>query len=403
MHEAKRKLVVAAAIAFGGLASSAQAQTAYDTGATDTEIKIGNIVPYSGPVSMLGTYGRALAAYFDKINAEGGINGRKIKYISLDDGYNPAKTVEAARRLVEQDEVLMLVSPVGTAQNAAIGAYMNSRKVPHLFVGTGAPRWGDYKKTPWSMGWNPSLLAEGRIYAQHVLQTRPGAKVAILFQNDDYGRDLLRGVTQAFGEKAGAMIVAQQAYEATDPTVDSQLATAKSSGADVFIDLSTPKFTAMAIRRIAELGWKPVHYISYSSHSVASVLAPAGLDNAVGVISSTYLRDPTDPRWKDTPEFAGYTAFMKTYYPGGNVDDFLNAGGYTIGQAVEQVLRQAGDNLTRANIMKQAANLDMTLPMLYPGVRVKTAADDYYPIKQMQPIRFNGRTYEPIGGMLKGQ
>lgn len=399
MQISRRKVVIAAAMTLA-VAGGAHAKKAYDPGVSDTEIKIGNIVPYSGPVSMLGTYGKALSAYFDKINAEGGINGRKISFISLDDGYNPAKTVEAARKLVEQDEVLMLVSPVGTAHNAAIGKYMNTRKVPHLFVGTGAPRWGDYRNTPWSMGWNTSLVTEGRIYGEHVLKTKPDAKVAVLFQNDDYGKDLLQGVVEAFGAKADSIIVAKLSYEATDPTIDSQLASLKSSGADVLINLSTPKFTAMAIRRLPELAWKPVHYISYASHSVASVLSPAGLDNATGVISSTYLRDPTDPRWKDTPEYAGYAAFMKTYYPNGNVDDFLNAGGYTIGQAVEQVLRQAGDDLSRANIMKQAASLDVTLPMLYPGVRVKTAADDYYPIEQMQPIRFNGKTYEPIGEVL---
>ncbi|MFT3801124.1 MAG: ABC transporter substrate-binding protein [Burkholderiaceae bacterium] len=399
MNRDRRNLLGALSL-LAGVPGPALAKGIYDPGASDTEIRIGNIVPYSGPVSMLGTYGRALSAYFDKINAEGGINGRKIKYISLDDAYNPAKTVEAARQLVEQDEVLFLLSPVGTANNAAIVKYMNARKVPHLFVGSGAPRWGDYRRTPWTMGFNPSLVAEGGIYAAHVLQTKPDAKVGILYQNDDFGKDMLRGVLETFGDKAGSLIVSQQTYESTDPTIDSQLTMIWSAGADVFIDLSTPKFTAMAIQRIHERGWKPVHYIPYSSHSVASVLRVAGLEKSVGIISSSFIRDPTDPRWKDTPEFAGYEKFMKTYYPNGDIADFLNAGGYTIGRATEEVLRKAGDDLTRANIMKQAADLDLELPMLYPGIRVKTAPDDFYPIEQMQPIRFNGQSYDPIGGVL---
>jgi ABC-type branched-subunit amino acid transport system substrate-binding protein len=391
-----------AAAALAGFSTGALAQKKYDTGANDKTIRIGHIVPYSGPVSAYGTIGKSIVAYFAKVNEEGGINGRKVEVISLDDAYNPAKTVEATRKLVEQDEVLLLFAPLGTAHNTAIVKYMNQKKVPHLFLATGATRWGDYKGFPWTMGWQPTYQTEGRIYAEHILKNKPGAKIGILYQNDDFGKDNLKGFLDGLGDKAKSMVVSQLTYEVTDVTIDSQIATLKGSGADVFINITTPKFAAMAIRKVAEIGWKPTHYLSSVSQSVAAVLKPAGFDNAKGVISSAYLRDPTDPKVQSTKEFADYKAWFQKYYPSGDINDTLNVIGFSSAQTLHQVLQRAGDNLTRANVMKIAADLDMTLPMVYPGIKLKTSPTDYYPIEQMQPIQFNGTAYEPIGGLLGG-
>ena len=363
---------------------TAQAQKRYDTGATDSTIKIGHIVPYSGPVSAYGTIGKTASAWFAKLNADGGINGRKVEFISLDDAYTPSRTVEQARKLVEQDEVLLLFGPLGTAHNMAIRRYMNAKKVPQLFVASGATRFGDPKGFAWTMGWQPTYQTEGQIYAEHILKTKPDAKIAILMQNDDFGKDFLKGFLDGLGDKAKRMIVAQSTYEVTDPTIDSQMVNLKTSGADVFFSITTPKFAAQAIRKAADIGWKPTQYLSSVSVSVSAVIKPAGYDNAQGVISATYMRDPADPRWKDTKEFQDYKTFMARYYPGGDMTDSLNVLGYASAQTLEQVLRQAGDNLTRENIMKIAANLSLTLPMLYPGIDVKTAADDFYPIERMQ-------------------
>ena len=382
------------------LPAAAFAQKKYDTGATDTEIKIGNMVPYSGPVSAYGTVGKAMSAYFAKVNADGGVNGRKITFLSMDDAYNPAKTVEQARKLVEEDEVLLLCAPLGTAQNTAIQKYMNTKKVPHLFLNTGASKWGDPKAFPWTMGYIPSYYTEGKVYAQHVLATKPGAKVGVLYQNDDFGKDFLKGFLDGFGDKAKAMVVAQASYEVTDPTVDSQLLSLKAAGADVFFSITTPKFAAQALRKVADMGWKPVQYLVSVSVSVSAVIKPAGPENAVGVISSTYLRDPADPQWHKTREYQDYEAWMKKYYPAGDVADSLNVNGYSIAQTMVQVLKQAGDNLTRENIMKQAASLSFTPPMLFPGIEVKTSADDFHPIEKLQLVRFNGTRYEPFGGVL---
>ena len=379
---------------------AAQAQKKYDPGATDTEIKIGNILPYSGPASAYGTIGKAMGAYFKKINDEGGINGRKINFISLDDAYNPAKTVEAARKLVEEDEVLLLLSPLGSAHNAAIIKYMNAKKVPHLFLATGATRWGDYKNFPWTMGWQPTYQAEGRIYAEHILKNKPGAKIAVLSQNDDFGRDYLKGLMDGLGDKAKTLVVAQATYEVTDPTIDSQLVSLKGSGADTFVNITTPKFAAMAIRKVVELGWKPTHYLTSVSQSIGAVLKPAGFENATGIISVEYLRDVVDPRWKGSLEVAEYTAFLKKYYPAGDLSDALNVIGYSQAQTMVDVLKRAGQNLTRENVMKQAASLDLVLPMVLPGIPVKTAADDYYPLERLQPVRFNGAAWEPMGPVL---
>lgn len=379
---------------------AAHAQKRYDTGASDTEIKIGHIVPYSGPVSAYGTIGKATAAYFAKVNAEGGINGRKVTFISLDDAYNPSKTVEQARKLVEQEEVLLLHGALGTAHNLAIQRYMNAKKVPQLFVATGATRFGDPQAFPWTMGWQPTYQAEGKIYARHILATRPGARIAVLMQNDDFGKDFLKGFMDGLGDKARTMVAAQATYEVTDPTIDSQMVSLKASGADTFFNITTPKFAAQAIRKAADIGWKPTHYLSSVSISVAAVIKPAGAENAVGVISATYMRDPADDMWKGVKEFEDYKAWLAKYYPAGDIADSLNVLGYSSAQTLEHVLRKAGDNLTRENIMKQAAALQLTLPMLYPGVDVKTSATDFHPIERMQLVRFNGTRYEPFGAVL---
>ncbi|WP_372656475.1 ABC transporter substrate-binding protein [Hydrogenophaga sp.] len=400
-----RRTTIALAAAVIAVASTglAHAQKKYDTGVSDTEIKIGNIAPYSGPVSAYGTIAKAAGAYFKKVNADGGVNGRKINYLSMDDAYTPSKTVEQARKLVEQEEVFLLFLPIGTSHNQAIQRYMNAKKVPQLFVGSGATRWGDIKNFPWTMGWQPTYHAEGKVFGQHVLESNPDAKVAILMQNDDFGKDFYKGVLDGLGAKAETHIVSRQTFEVTDPTIDSQIVSAKGAGADVLIILATPKFSAMAIRKTGEMGWKPTRYVASVSVSVNSVLKPAGLDNAVGVISATYFRDSTDPASKGTPELTEYLAFMKQYYPDGNPDDSLNLIGYSAAQTLVQTLKQAGDNLTRENVMKQALNLSMTLPMLYPGIDLKTGPDDFFPIEKMQLIRFNGTRYEPIGGLFQGR
>ena len=397
----RRVLVVALVTAtLGAVPGMAQAQKKYDQGATDTEIKIGNISPYSGPASSYGAVGKTAGAYFDKINAEGGINGRKIKFVSLDDGYNPAKMVEQARKLVEEDEVLLLFAPVGTPNNTAIHKYMNAKKVPQLFISSGAARWSDPKNFPWSMGWNPSYQVEGRIYGQHIVATKPNAKVAVLIQNDDFGKDYLKGLLEGLGDKAKTMVVSQITYETTDPTIDSQMVTLKASGADTFFNITTPKFSAMAIKKAAELGWKPAHYLVSTSNSVTAVLKQAGVENSLGVISATYTRDPVDPRWKDTKELADFNDFMKKFNATGDPKDAINVLGYSMAQTLAQVLKQAGDNLTRANIMKEAANLNMALPMLYPGVNIKTGPDDFNPIQRMQMIQFNGTGYDLMGKVV---
>jgi branched-chain amino acid transport system substrate-binding protein len=396
----RRRLLGAGLAATLGVtvAFTAQAQKRYDPGASDTEIKIGHIVPYSGPVSAYGTIGKAAGAYFAKLNAEGGINGRKINFMSLDDAYTPSRTVEQTRKLVEQEEVLLMFGTLGTAHNMAIQRYMNAKKVPQLFVATGATRFGDPKGFAWTMGWQPTYQAEGLIYAQHILATKPNAKIGILMQNDDFGKDYLKGFMDGLGDKAKTMVVSQMTYEVTDPTVDSQLVALKGSGADVFFTITTPKFAAQAIRKVVEIGWNPTHYLSSVSQSVTSVLKPAGFDNAKGVISAAYLRDPTD--YKDAKETQDYVAVMTKYYPGGDPNDSLNVLGYSSAQTLEFVLRKAGDDLTRANIMKIAANMSMTLPMLYPGIEIKTSADDFHPIEKMQPQQFDGTRYVPMGKVM---
>lgn len=376
---------------------SAFGQNKYDPGANDKEIKIGHINPYSGPASAYGTIGKSIAAWFEKVNAEGGINGRKIKFISLDDGYSPPKTVEQARKLVEQEEVLALFQPLGTPPNSAIHKYMNQRKVPQLFVATGATKWGDPKNFPWTMGWQPNYQSEAKIYAEHILETSPNAKIAVLYQNDDYGKDYLKGFEDGLGARAKTMIVSKQSYEVTDPTIDSQMNSLKASGADTFFNITTPKFAAQAIKKAAEIGWKPTHYLNQVSASVGAVLTPAGLGNSVGIISTQYFKDPTDPQWLSDPAMNEWREFMKKYYPTGDLSDAFNVYGPLVAQTLVQVLKQAGNDLTRINVMRQAASLDMTLPLLLPGVNLKTSADDFYPIEREQLVRFDGKAWVRFG------
>ncbi len=390
------QLVIAAAVT-ALAASSAIAQKKYDVGADDKEIKLGHIIAYSGPASAYGAIGKSINAYFDKINAEGGINGRKVKFISLDDGYNPAKTVEQARKLVEQEEVLAIFQSLGTPPNSAIHKYMNDKKVPQLFVATGATKWGDPKNFPWTMGYQPNYQSESKVFAAHILETKPNAKIAILYQNDDYGKDYLKGFEDGLGDKAKTMIVSKLSYEVTDPTVDSQMVSLKASGADTFFNVTTPKFAAQAIKKAAELSWKPTHYLNSVSSAVGSVLVPAGIEASIGLITAGYIKDPTDPQFQKGKEWDDWVAYMKKYHPTGAMNDNFNVYGYTVAQLMVQVLKQAGDDLTRANVMKQAANLDLVLPMLLPGVNVKTSADDFFPIEREQLQKFNGKSWELFG------
>ena len=397
----KHLLTVASATLGVALAvPSAWAQKKYDPGASDTEIKVGQTMPYSGPASAYGTIGKVEAAYFKKINDEGGINGRKINFISLDDGYSPPKTVEMVRRLVEQDEVLLLFNTLGTPSNTAIQKYMNAKKVPQLFVATGATKWNDPQNNPWTMGWQPNYQTETTIYAKHILKTKPNAKIGVLYQNDDYGKDYLKGLKDGLGDKV-KMIVAEVSYEVTDPTIDSQIVQLQGAGADVFVNITTPKFAAQAIRKAYDIGWKPVQYLNNVSQSVGSVLTPAGLDKSIGILSSNYGKDPTDPQWDKDPAMNEWRAFMKKYYPEGNVTDNSNVYGYSAARTLVQVLKQCGDNLTRENVMKQAANLkDFDTGMGLPGIRINTSPTDFAPIQAVQLMKFDGKTWALFGEVL---
>lgn len=373
----------------------------YAPGVTSTEIRIGNIMPYSGPASAYGTIGKVEAAYFRKVNDEGGVNGRMLNFISVDDGYSPPKAVEMARRLVEQDEVLLIFNSLGTPSNSAIHKYMNAKNVPQLFVATGASKWNDPKDFPWTMGWQPNYHTEGWIYAKHVLQTKADAKIAVLYQNDDYGKDLLQGVEDGLGDKAKTLIVAKASYETSDPTVDSQIVQLRGSGANVLFNIATPKFAAMAMRKVYDIGWKPVHYVNNVSASIAAVLKPAGLEKAAGVISTQYLKDTSDERWKNDKGMSDWRAFMAKYYADGDPKDSLNVYGYAVAQTLVQVLKQCGDNLTRENVMKQAANLkDWRTEMLLPGIKINTSAPDFAPIDAEQLVRFDGKEYVPFGEVV---
>jgi len=375
----------------------------YDSGASDTEIKIGNTAPYSGAASVYGQLGKASAAYFRKVNDEGGVNGRKIVFISLDDGYSPPKTVEQTRRLVEEEAVLLDFNPVGTAPNSAIQQYMNVKKVPQLFVGSGATKWGDPQHYHWSMGWNPSYETEGKIYAHYILAHIPSPKIGILYQNDDYGKDYVAGMKKGLGDRTG-LIVAEQSYEVTDPTVDSQIVALRNSGANVFFNVATPKFAAQAIKKIAEIGWKPVHFLNNVATTVGGVMQPAGFENSQGIISADYIKDADDPEWASDPGMKDWHAWMAKYNPQGNLHDRYNVLGYTVSMLLVQVLKQCGDELTRENVMRQAANLhDIELPLLLPGIKVNTSPTDYHPLEQEQMQRFEGKRWVRFGPVLSAE
>jgi branched-chain amino acid transport system substrate-binding protein len=396
----KARVFVVAAVA-AAFAMPALAQKKYDPGANDKEIKIGNTNPYSGPASAYGQIGKAIAAYFKMVNDQGGINGRRVNFISYDDSYSPPKTVEMARKLVEQDEVLFLFQTLGTPSNTAIHKYMNMKKVPQMHVATGATKWNDPKNHKWTMGWQPNYQTEGRIYARHILQTKPNAKIGILYQNDDYGKDYLKGMEDGFGDKAKTMIVSKVSYEVSDPTVDSQIVQLQASGADTFFNITTPKFAAQAIRKAYDIGWKPVHYLNNVSISVGSVLTPAGLEKSVGLITAAYLKEPTDARWANDQGLAPFREFMKKYLPDANIADNFNIYGYTVAATLHEVLKKSGDNLTRDNVMAQAASMkNVRLDTLLPGISISTGANDYAPIEAVQLQRFNGKQWELFGDVM---
>ena len=405
MDHNRRQLLIA--IGLGGTAllipNAGRAEKKYDVGASDTEIKIGNTGPYSGPASSYSTIWKCEAAYFRMINAQGGINGRKINFISYDDAYSPPKTVEQVRKLIESDEVLFLFNTAGTPTNTAIHKYMNAKKVPHLLLATGATKWGDPAHFPWTMGWNPNYQSESLIYASYILKEHPNAKIGVLYQNDDYGKDYVKGLKDGLGAKAKSMIVLEVPYETTDPTVDSQIVNLKASGADLFFNVTIAKYAAQEIRKAAEIGWKPVHILNNVATSVSVALKPAGLENSKGILSTFWYKDPTDPTWKDDSGLKQWLAFMDKDYPEGDKDDSINAYAYTAAQTLVQILKQCGDDLTRANIMRQAANLhDLELPMLLPGIKVNTSPTDFYPIKQLQMARFDGARWALFGPVLTG-
>ena len=393
--------LLTAVLAIALASTSAFAQKAkYDTGATDTEIKVGNIMPYSGPASSYGVIGKTEAAYFNKINAEGGINGRKINFISQDDGYSPPKTVEQARKLVESDEVLLIFNSLGTPPNSAIQKYMNSKKVPQLFVATGATKWNDPKDFPWTMGWQPNYQSEAQIYAKYILKNHPNAKIAVLYQNDDYGKDYLKGFKDGLGAKAN-MIIAEETYEVTQPTVDSSIVKLKSLGADVFFNITSPKFAAQAIKKMAEIEWKPLHFLNNVSASIGGVMKPAGMEASQDIISSAYLKDPTDPQWKDDAAMKGWNAFLDKYFPEADRTDGSVMYGYIVAQGLVHVLKNCGNDLTRENIMKQAASIkDLEVPGLLPGIKVNTSATDFAPLSSVQLMKFKGQTWERFGEII---
>ena len=383
-------------------APSVYAQKKYDPGATDTEIKIGQTVPFSGPASAYATIGKAQAAYFNMINEQGGVNGRKIRLIQYDDSYSPPKAVEQVRKLVESDEVLLTFQIIGTPSNAAVQKYLNTKKVPQLFAATGASKFTDPKNFPWTLGFNPNYFVEGRIYGQYILKQYPDAKVGVLYQNDDLGRDYLNGIKSGLGDKAATMIVAEASYEVSDPTVDSQILKLKSAGADVLFSASTPKFAAQAIKKNAELGWKPVHILDINASSVGAVMQPAGLEASKGVISVNYAKDPLDPAWKDDSGMKKYFDFMSKYYPEGDRNSNFNVYGYSTAQLLVFVLLQCGDDLTRENVLKQATNLkDVRLDLALPGIVNATTPNDYRINRQLQMMRFNGERWELFGPILE--
>ncbi len=393
----------AAVIALTASSGAALAQKKYDTGATDSEIKIGNIMPYSGPASAYGAIGKTEQAYFKMVNDQGGINGRQVNFISYDDAYSPPKAVEQARKLVESDEVLLVFNPLGTPSNSAIQKYLNIKKVPQLFVATGATKWNDPKNFPWTMGWQPSYQSEGQIYAKYLLKEKPDGKIAVLYQNDDFGKDYLKGIKDGLGAKA-SLIIAEEGYEVSEPTIESHIVRLKSFNPDVVISVTTPKFAAQTIKKIAELSWKPLQIVVNVSASVGSVMKPAGLEASQDVLSAAYAKDGADPQWDNDPGMQKWSAFVDKYMPGGNKTDANVVYGYGAAQTLEKVLRMCGDDLTRANVMKQAASLkDVSLDTLLPGVTVNTSATDFAPLSQLKMQRFKGDKWELFGDVISGK
>ncbi len=391
--------VAAFALAVAG--GSALGQKRYDPGASDATIRIGQTMPYSGPASAYGTIGKAQAAYFRMINERGGIGGRRIEFLSLDDGYNPAKAVEMTRRLVEHDRVLLVFGTLGTPSNSAIRAYLNDRHVPQLFVASGASKWNDPRRFPWTMGGQPDYRTEARIYAQHILRTRPDARIGVLYQDDDFGKDYLSGLREGLGARAEPMIVAEASYQVGDPTIDSQITLLQGAGANVFVNVTTPKFAAQAIRKAYDIGWRPQQYLASVSVSVNSVMRSAGFDKGVGIVSSAYLMTPGDAEWADAPAMREWREWMRKYYPAGDASDYLNVYGYVTAQILAQVLRQAGDELTRENVMRQATSLHEYAPaMMLPGVTITTGPDDHAPFESLQLMRFDGKSWVRFGDVI---
>jgi branched-chain amino acid transport system substrate-binding protein len=408
MHSSRQLRIAALATAVIAFTSaftsgSALAQKKYDTGATDTEVKIGNIIPYSGPASAYGVIGKTEEAYFNKINTEGGINGRKIKFVTYDDGYSPPKAVEQVRKLVESDEVLLVFNPLGTPSNTAIQKYLNAKKVPQLFVATGATKWNDPKDFPWTMGWQPSYQSEAHIYAKYLMKEKPDAKIAVLFQNDDFGKDYIKGLKDALGPKS-SMIIAEESYETSEPSIDGHIVKLKATGADVFLSITTPKFAAQAIKKLAEVDWHPLHIVSNVSSSVGGVIKPAGFENSQGILSANYAKDGSDPQWDNDPGMKKFVEFLAKYYPDGNKLDGSVVYGYGAAQTMVKVLQMCGDDLTRANVMKQAASLkDFAPDTLLPGVKINTSPTDFAPIEQLQMMRFKGEKWDLFGDIINGE
>jgi branched-chain amino acid transport system substrate-binding protein len=399
MFETHVRTVLVATVIVAGVSGTALAQKKYDTGATDTEIKVGNLMPYSGPGSAYGVIGQVQAAYFKMINDKGGINGRKVNFISYDDAYSPPKAVEQTRKLVESDEVLLIFDPLGTANNTAIQKYLNAKKVPQLFVAAGATKFNDPKNFPWTMAWQPSYQSEAAAYAAFLLKEKPDAKIAVFYQNDDLGKDYLKGLK----DKLASKIIAEESYETSEPTIDTHIVKLKASGADTLVDISSPKFAAQAIKKIAEVGWNALHIISNVSASIGSVIKPAGFENAQGLISASYLKDPSDPQWDNDPGMKEFQAFLSKYYPEGNKRDVLLITGYALAETLAQTLKQCGDDLTRQNVMKEAANLkNWRTEALLPGIKVNTSPTDFAPISQLQLMRLKGEVWELFGEVISG-
>lgn len=398
----RRRTVLTGAVAAGLAPAMPRVLFAAEQpGVTASEIRIGNTMPYSGPASAYGVIGKADGAVFQTASDQGGFGGRKVTFISYDDGYSPPKAVEQVRRLVEQDQVACLFNTLGTPTNTAIVKYCNAKKLPQLFVSTGADKWGEYKEHPWTIGWQPSYRTEAQIYGKYILRERPAAKIGILYQNDDFGKDYIAGLKDVLGDKFAK--VTQVSYETTDATVDSQLVSLQSSGVDVLVTAATPKFAAQTIRKVADLNWKPLHFLTNVSASVGAVIEPAGLQNALGIISSAYLKDPTDPAWTNDPGMNDWRSFMKQHFPDGDTSDSGYVFGYGISLTMVQVLKQCGTDFSRENIMKQTTNLkDVELPVLLPGIKINTSPTNYRPIRQLQLMKWTGKTWDRFGDLIEG-